>query len=72
VRSGSDSGWPATGNGAYVHSAAPQAEQGRQHVVSLIDTSNRKIRLSLELLERCQFVDHIATPNGEIITIPDK
>jgi len=45
---------------------------GRQYVASLIDASNSKIRLSLELLERCQFVDQVVTPNGETITIPDK
>jgi hypothetical protein len=45
---------------------------GRQYVASLIDASNSKIRLSFELLERCQFVDRIVMPNGETITIPDK
>jgi uncharacterized LabA/DUF88 family protein len=45
---------------------------GRQYVASLIDASTSKIRLSFELLERCQFVDHIVTPGGDTITIPDK
>jgi uncharacterized LabA/DUF88 family protein len=45
---------------------------GRQYVGSLIDASSSKIRLSFELLERCQFVDQLVTPNGETINIPDK
>jgi hypothetical protein len=45
---------------------------GRQYVASLIDAANSKIRLSFELLERCQFVDQIVLPNGDIIAIPDK
>jgi uncharacterized LabA/DUF88 family protein len=45
---------------------------GRQYVASLIDAASSKIRLSFELLVRCQFTDTIITPTGEAITIPDK
>jgi uncharacterized LabA/DUF88 family protein len=45
---------------------------GRQYVGSLIDAANSKIRISFELLEKCQFVDQLTTSTGEIITIPDK
>jgi uncharacterized LabA/DUF88 family protein len=45
---------------------------GRRYVASLIDAANSNIRISLELLEQCQFVDTLITQTGETITIPEK
>lgn len=45
---------------------------GRQYVGSLIDAASSKIRISFELLAKCQFIDQLTATTGEVITIPDK
>jgi len=43
-----------------------------QFAKSLINAANSKIRISFELLAKCQFVDELHLANGELIIIPEK